>query len=224
MQLLMIDATSSSYRLWNSVLKLHGFAIDHFATLADGEEAAAQVQYQMLLVSSRLPDGDSIDWLRRRRKTDLCTPFVVVVSQQDIETRVRALEYGVDDCFNEALDTRELVAKIRALLRRQPIVRPSVLQAGNVKLDMAGRELWVEETRVVIPKREFNILEHLMLGYNRTITREYLEDNIYGAAKEVCPNSVEVRISRLRRGLAQAGATVEIKTLRGIGYRLQPNE
>jgi DNA-binding response OmpR family regulator len=224
MQLLMIDAASSSYRLWNSALKSQGFGLDHFVTLADGIEAAEQIQYQMLLVSSRLPDGDSIDWLKRRRQVDLHTPFVIVAPSQDVETRVRALEHGVDDCFSETLDSRELVAKIRALLRRQPIVRQSHLQTGNIRLDTAGREIWIDDARLVIPKRELNILEHLMLGYNRTVTREYLEANIYGASREVCPNSVEVRISRLRRGLTQSGATVEIKTVRGIGYRLQPTK
>ncbi len=220
----MIDAVTGSYRLWAPALKSQGFNLDHFGTLADGKEAADQVQYQMLVVSSQLPDGDGIDWLKRRREVDLYTPFVIVAPPQDVETRVRALDLGVDDCFNATLDTRELVARVRALLRRQPIVRSSVLQAGNVRLDTSLREIWIDETRVVVPKRELNILEHLMLAYNRTITREYLEANIYGMGGDVCPNSVEVRISRLRRCLAQFAATVEIKTLRGIGYRLQSIE
>jgi DNA-binding response OmpR family regulator len=144
-----------------------------------------------------------------------------VTPAQDLERRIRALECGADDCVIDTLDARELVAKVRAILRRPPALRSQVIQAGNLRFDTEAREVFAGEKMIVLPRRELGILEHLMRSFNRTVTRDYLEAGIYGSFGEVCPNSIEVRISRLRRCLEQARANVEIKTLRGLGYRLQ---
>lgn len=221
MQVLMLDAAPKQRQPWISALRSNGFNLDMFELLADGKEAVQHIQYQAMLVDSRLKDGDCIGWLRDRRSKDVSTPFVVITAAQDTENRIRALELGADDCITDGLDARELVAKMRAILRRQPISRQSVIQAGNLNLDVIGREVRVGEQLLVLPRREFGLLEHLMLSFDRLVTREYLEGSTYGASREVCPNSIEVRISRLRRCLMQAGANVEIKTMRGVGYRLQ---
>ncbi len=222
MRLLVLDAASSQRKRWVSALETNGFSLDHFNYLADGKEAIEHATYQMMLVDSRLPDGDAIGWLRDQRSTGTSTPFVLVTPVQDIEKRIRALDCGADDCFVDTLDARELVAKVRAILRRPPILRSHIIQAGNLRLDTNVREVWVDEKMLILPRRELGILEHLMLSFNRAVTRDYLESGTYGSFGEVCPNSIEVRISRLRRCLTQGGANVEIKTLRGIGYRLQP--
>ncbi len=221
MRLLVLDAASSQRKPWISALEINGFSLDHFKYLADGKEAVEHATYQMMLVDSRLPDGDAIGWLKDQRSTGVSTPFVLVAPAQDIEKRIRAFEYGADDCIDDSLDARELVAKVRAILRRPPVLRSHVIQTGNLRLDMNAREVQVGEKVLVLPRRELGILEHLMLSFNRTVTREYLEAGTYGSFGEVCPNSIEVRISRLRRCLAQGEADVEVKTIRGIGYRLQ---
>jgi DNA-binding response OmpR family regulator len=221
MRLLMLNAASNQHKPWISALETNGFSLDHFEYLADGKEAIEHAPYQMMLVNSRLPDGDAIDWLRDQRSNGMSTPFVLVTAAQDLEKRIRALECGADDCFVDTLDARELVAKVRAILRRPAQLRPNIIQTGNLRLDTNAREVWVKDKMLMLPRRELGILEHLMLSFNRSVTREYLEAGTYGAFGEVCPNSIEVRISRLRRSLAQGGANVEIRTLRGIGYRLQ---
>jgi DNA-binding response OmpR family regulator len=101
-------------------------------------------------------------------------------------------------------------------------LRPQLIETGNLQLDLAARQISVAGASIPIPRRELGILERLMTSFNRTITRSSLETAIYGAAGEICANSIEVRISRLRRLLARSGANVEIETLRGLGYRLQP--
>lgn len=221
MRLMMLEARQGFRDTWISALESNGFRLDLFQLLAEGEEALLQLKYEMLLVNKDLPDGDGVDWLRSRRQFDFNTPFVVMTPAHDIENRIRALDAGVDDAVADSLDARELVARLRALLRRQPIIRPTTIQTGNVEFDVIAREAFVGGKLIAVPRRELGILEHLMLSFNRTVTREFLETSIYGASGEVCPNSIEVRISRLRRWLAQGGADVEIKTLRGLGYRLQ---
>jgi two-component system OmpR family response regulator len=221
MRLMMLEARQGFRSSWVSALESSGFCLDLFQLLADGEEALQQFKYEVILVNEVLPDGDGVDWLRGRRRSDPQTPLVVMTSVHDVENRIRALYAGADDAIADSLDARELVARLRALLRRQPIMRPTIIETGNVTLDVAARELYVAGKLIAVPRRELGILEQLMLSFNRTLTRSYLEATVYGMSSEVCSNSLEVRISRIRRWLSQAGANVKIKTLRGLGYRIE---
>jgi two-component system response regulator QseB len=221
MRLLMLDHESGERKAWIAALKLNGFGLDLFETLAEGMEAMQTTAYETLLVNGKLPHA--IRWMRDRRAVDSRTPFVVVTPPGDVDLRIEALEYGADDCIADTLDARELIAKLRALLRRQPIVRSSILKAGNLELDVTSREARVDGRSLSIPRRELSILEHFIISFNRVLSRDYFESTLYGASSEVCPNSLEVRISRLRRILNASGADVEIKTVRGIGYRMEPS-
>ena len=223
MRLMMLEGRSGFREPWIAALQSSGFDLDRFPFLAEADEALRQidVHYAMLLIDKELPDGDGVDWLRSRRQAGLQTPLVVITPAYDLENRIRALDAGADDAVTDGLDARELVARLRALLRRQPVLQPDLLRAGNLQIDLTCRQLSIMDNAVAIPRRELGILERLMRASSRTVTRETLELSIYGAASEVSPNSVEVRISRLRRILNRYGATVEIETMRGVGYRLR---
>ncbi len=221
MRLMMLEARTDARHPWISALQSNGFRLDLFRLFSEGEEALQQLRYAMLLVNWELPDGDGIDWLRNRRRSDLNTPLVLITPAHDVENRIRALDAGADDAVPDTLDARELVARLRALLRRHPVIQPDFIEKGNLRFDLASREVLAGGAAITIPRRELDILEMLLLSFGRTVTREYLEASVYGVAGDICPNSIEVRISRLRRLLAQANACVEIKTVRGLGYRLQ---
>ena len=224
MRLMMLEGRAGFREPWIAALQSSGFDLDRFPFLAEADEALRQidVHYAMLLIDKELPDGDGVDWLRSRRQAGLQTPLVVITPAYDLENRIRALDAGADDAVTDGLDARELVARLRALLRRQPLLQPNILCAGNLQIDLTCRQLSIMDNSVSIPRRELGILERLVRASSRTVTRETLETSIYGAVSEVSPNSVEVRISRLRRILNRYGANVEIETLRGIGYRLRP--
>ncbi len=221
MRLLMLDVASNERRPWVSALERGGFGLDFFGFFADGSEAISVTDYAAFLINNRLPDGDAIGWLRERRSSGIKTPALVMARESDVEERIRALESGADDCVTDKIDGRELVAKIRAILRRAPSINPTVYCGGNVRLDASSREVWVDKELLVLPRREMSLLELLIRSFNRTVCRESLDAQLYGSSAEVCPNSLEVRVSRLRRCLAQAGANSEIKTIRGVGYKLQ---
>jgi two-component system response regulator QseB len=225
MRLMMLEGRCGLLDGWIAALHLNGFDLDRFACLAEAEEALRQLDlhYAILLIDKDLRDGDGIDWLRSRRQA-LQMPLIIVAPDYDVEERIRALDAGADDVLPEGLDTRELVARLRALMRRQPLLRPDILSTGNVRIDLTCRQLFIAEQSVAIPRRELGILERLMRAFTRTLTREFLEASLYGATSDVSPNSVEVRISRLRRILYRHGANVEIQTVRGVGYRLQQND
>jgi DNA-binding response OmpR family regulator len=226
MRLMMLEGRGAARETWITALQSNGFDLDRFPFLADAEEALRHIDahYAMLLIDRELPDGDGVDWLRARRRAGLQMPLVVVTPAYDLENRIRAFEAGADDAVTDGLDARELVARLRALLRRQPLLQPDILTTGNLQIDLTCRHLEIMDKPVTIPRRELGILERLMRAFTRPLTREFLEASLYGATSEVSPNSVEVRISRLRRILDRYGANVEIETMRGVGYRLRPKD
>ncbi len=221
MRLMMLEAHGDARHPWISALQSNGFQLDLFRLFSEGEEALLQLRYAMLLVNKELPDGDGVDWLKNRRRSDLTTPLVLITAAHDVENRIRGLDAGADDAVPDTLDARELVARLRAVLRRHPLMMPDFIEKGNLRFYLASREVFAGGAPVALPRRELDILETLMVSFDRTVTREYLEACVYGAAGDICTNTIEVRISRLRRLLAQANACVEIKTVRGLGYRLQ---
>ncbi len=224
MRALMIDARRGLAETRTAALQSAGIDADLFSFLAEGDEALLHVPYEMALVNRELPDGKGIEWVRSRRRGGLGIPLVVMAPQNEFETRIVALDAGADDAVADTIDPRELAARCRALMRRQPFLRPEIVRAGNLQLDLACRQVHADDKVITLPRRELGILERLMTSFNRTVTRTFLETTIYGSAGDVCPNSIEVRISRLRRALAQSGSNVAIETVRGLGYRLQLKE
>lgn len=209
-------------------LKVHGMLVvkaacsvlDAVDTLADAAEAIPGVPYAAILLSASLPDGPSIAWLGQQRRQGLAAPVLFVTYRDHTEERIAAFEAGADDCIRLPVTEREMVARLRAVLRRPPLVTQDALIAGNTRLDPITREVWVGQTRIWVPRREVSLLEQLMRRFNRVAPRAQLEANIYGLSDEVAPNSIEVGVSRIRRRLADADASVGIRTVRGIGYCL----
>src|ERR1700743_1043245 len=127
MRLMMLDARQDFRSSWISALESDGFRVPLVPLLAEGERELRRSNYEGLLVNAALPDGDGVDWLRDRRKSDLRTLFVVMTPVPDLETRIRALNAGADHAIVDSLESRELVARLHALLRRQPVTRPTTI-------------------------------------------------------------------------------------------------
>ena len=123
--------------------------------------------------------------------------MVVVVPADDMEERIAALDAGADDCVPRQVHGRELLARLRAVLRRLPALSSPVLSAGNVRLDVATHEVWVGGQPVAIPRRELSLLEQLMRRCGQVVPRPALESDLYGHLDEMCPNPIEVGISRV---------------------------
>lgn len=221
MRLLLLEHDIVRCQFWAAALKAQGFTLDIFGDFREADEALKQIRYEALLINCHFPDSDAIEWLYRHKIKNQDSRFVLITKPQDIDVRLRAYERGADDCLVDSIDVRELVAKLRALIRRNSNQTSTVLEAGNLRLDTIAREAYVEGAFLVIPRRELSLLEHFMKSMSRTLSREYLETTFYGVTGDACPNSIEVRVSRLRRRLADADADIEIKTIRGIGYRFQ---
>ena len=197
-----------------------GFGADHFNCFSDATEALFSNAYDLVLTESRLSDGNAVEWLRgwnARKRPD--STFVIVLADREDE-RVAALEAGADDSAMAMVSGRELVARIRAVLRRPRERAASSVSLGNLSICTDARVVTVSGREIAIQRRETAILEVLLRRAGNVVPRGALEHDVYGLNVDCAPNSLEVRISRLRRHLSDAGASPSIETVRGVGYRL----
>jgi DNA-binding response OmpR family regulator len=137
-----------------------------------------------------------------------------------VEDRVCGLDSGADDYLIKPFATAELIARIKALLRRPGGALGTILQAGNVSFDTIGREVTVDGAYVVLPRRESATLEQLMRRLGRVVPKAVLEEKLYGIDDLIESNTIPVHVHHIRRKLQEAGASVEIHTVRGVGYLL----
>jgi len=217
MRLLLVEDHDRFAKFVKDGLEKEGFTVDDVATASAGQAALSTVKYDAIILDLGLPDADGLSVLHSLREGGDETPVLILTARDGIDDRVKGLNSGGDDYLLKPFAMEELVARIRALLRRPGGVLGLVITAGNVSFDTTAREVQVDERTISIPRRELGVLEHLMRRNGRVVPKDVLEDKIYGFGKEVSSNSIEVHVSRLRKRLASAGANISVHTLRGVG-------
>jgi DNA-binding response OmpR family regulator len=220
MRVLLVEDHVSFANLVKEKLESEGFAVDHVETVGDGEAALMAVTYDAVVLDLGLPDEDGLGLLRTLREQGSTTPVLILTARDAVDERVLGLNAGADDYLMKPCAMEELVARVRALLRRPGGVLGVTLTAGNISFDTTAREVRINDKPVAISRREMGVLEQLMRRYGRVVPKDVIEDKIYGFDEVVTSNSVEAHISRLRKRLEKAGASVSIHTLRGVGYLL----
>ncbi|MBL6959250.1 MAG: response regulator [Rhodospirillales bacterium] len=220
MRLLLVEDNERLIESATLGLERVGFTVDSFTTLGEGEAAIESVRYDTIILDLGLPDGDGLVLLSKMRLNGDSTPVLILTARDGVDDRVKGLNIGADDYLLKPFAMEELVARIRALLRRPGGALGSSLTAGNVTFDTTAREVSIDEKAINISRREMGVLEQLMRRKGRVVPKDVLEDKLYGFDEEVTSNSVEVHISRLRKRLLNAEASITIHTLRGVGYLL----
>jgi DNA-binding response OmpR family regulator len=221
MRVLVVE---DDHRLAASVrrgLEEAGFAAD---TVYDGEDALAAVlttDYDVILLDVMLPGIDGVEVSRQLRSRRVQVPILMLTARDSIDDRVMGLEAGADDYLVKPFALREVVARIRALMRRHLPDRTAVLTAGAIRLDAAAHTLHVEGKPVRLTVKEHAILEYFMVNQGLLLTRDQVFEHIWSYDFEGGQNLIEVYIGRLRRKLTEAGATDPFVTIRGAGYRFQ---
>jgi DNA-binding response OmpR family regulator len=147
-------------------------------------------------------------------------PVLVLTARDAVEARVTGLDAGADDYLVKPFAMVELIARIKALLRRPGQALGTVLEAGNIIFDTIGRDVRVDAAVLALPRQELAILEHLMRRFGHVVPKAVLEEKLYGIDEELGSNAIPVHVHHLRRKLAEAQAAAEIHTVRGIGYIL----
>ena len=220
MQLLVIEDEVRIAEILRSALSRSGFAVDAVGLSSDARAALEVNPYDAVILDLGLPDGDGLALLKDMRAQGNAVPVLVLTARDAVEHRVAGLDTGADDYLIKPFAMSEVIARIKALLRRPEGVLGTLLKAGNIAFDTIGRDLRIGETVLVLPRRESAILEHLMRRAGRVVPKTVLEEKLYGIDDELGSNAIPVHVHHLRRKLMDRGATVEIHTVRGVGYLL----
>ena len=220
MRILIVEDNEKVAALIAKRLRENLFVVDPVKNVDEAMGALKVVEYDLVVLDLTLPDGNGIEVLRALRKKGKTVPVLIETARDDVTHRVEALDQGADDYIVKPFSSEELLARIRAILRRPKQTVHSTMVLGNVALDVSGLTLRINGEPVEIARREFEVLAALFRSRGRIIPRERLEEAIYSFDVDVTPNAIEATISRLRRRLEAQRATIGITTMRGLGYLL----
>lgn len=196
-----------------------GFGVDWARDGVQADHALDAYAYDAALLDLGLPRREGLDVLRRLRKRGVTLPVMILTARDSVEARVRGLDAGADDYLLKPFSHDEMLARLRALLRRAHGVAESDIRVGQLRFDTLKRAGWIGERALALSARETEVLEILLNHAGRVTAKEAIADRLTGWDDGVGENAVEVYIHRLRRKLEGSGAC--IRTLRGLGYLLE---
>jgi DNA-binding response OmpR family regulator len=220
MRILVVEDEPKLAALVCEGLRGAGLYPDHAPALADARTLAATVSYEAIVLDLALPDGHGLDLLREARRNGASLGVLALTARDSVEDRVAGLEAGADDYLVKPFAMQELIARVRALLRRPGAVLGKLLHTGNIMFDTRTRMVEVAGQPLSLARRELLTLEVLMRRAGRVVSKDVLLDQIYGLEEQPPSNAVPVHVHHLRRALIEAGGEIEIVTFRGIGYML----
>ena len=222
MRVLVVEDEARLATLLRKGLVEEGHAID---LAGDGEEALDWVgvgEFDAVVLDVMLPGIDGFEVCRRLRRQGIKTPILLLTARDAVADRVAGLDAGADDYLVKPFAFAELAARLRALSRRPAETVETVLRAGDVRLDPAARRVWRGEEEVILPNKEFRILEYLMRHPGRVLTRTMIAEHVWDYDFPNVTNVIDVHVRQLRRKLGDPYPGELIQTVRGAGYRFAP--
>ena len=216
MRALLVEDDDMIGRSLSHALKGAGWSVDWVRDGALAHSALADGDYSCVLLDLGLPGLDGTEVLRRARARGDLTPVVVLTARDGLDDRILGLDIGADDYLLKPFEVTELLARMRAVVRRRSGVAQSIVGNGAVQLDLATREVLQGGVREALTAREFALLHALLERPGAILSREQLENRIYGWGEEVSSNAVDVLIHGMRRKLGPDA----IRNVRGLGWRV----
>jgi two-component system OmpR family response regulator len=202
-------------------LRKEGMAAD-VETTGEGAVARAQAtEYDAIILDVMLPGVDGFDVCRRVRSAGVWAPILILTARDSVKDRVAGLDGGADDYLTKPFSYAELLARLRALVRRGPVERPTELEVGALRLDPAARRVWRGETEVELSAKEFAILETFMRRPGEVLSRFALLEHAWDYEYENRSNVVDSYVRYLRQKIDRPFGVRSIETVRGAGYRLR---
>jgi two-component system OmpR family response regulator len=198
-----------------------GYAVD---VVANGREAVirgAATEYDVIVLDVMLPELDGFEVCRRLRASGAWSPVLMLTARDAVEDRVAGLDAGADDYLSKPFSFAELLARLRALVRRGPVERPAVVEVGLLKLDPRTRQVWRGESEISLSTKEFALLETFMRRPGRVLERFELLEHVWDFNYENRSNVVDVYVRYLREKVDRPFGVSSIETVRGAGYRLR---
>lgn len=220
MRALLVEDDVTMALLTKQVLEQEGFAVDHALTGNDAQTLAFVNDYDAIVLDLALPDRNGLSVLQALRKEGRTTPVIVLTGNTESASTIRALDAGADDYLTKPIVIDEFRARMRALVRRGGAKRTEQLAGGNVTLNRLTRAAYVAGVECVLTAKEFQLLEHFLLNGGQVITRAQLLEKVWDMHFDPGSNVVDVHVTRLRKKLAKAKATLKIVAKRGMGFIL----
>lgn len=224
MKLLYAEDEMSMSEAVTDILKYHNYTVDAVYNGVDAYDYASSEHYDGIILDIMMPGLSGIEVLEKLRKAGNKTPVLLLTAKAEVEDRVEGLDAGADDYLPKPFSMKELLARIRAMLRRRENFTPDILTVGNISLNMQSYELLGNGRSFVLPKLEYQMMELFMLNKGIYLSTEDLLVKVWGYDTDVEIGVVWVYVSYLRKRLIALGANVEIKAKRNIGYTLEVAE
>ena len=222
MKVLIIEDEYSLADAIAETLKNDNFNVSIETNGEDGENEALTDNYDLILLDVMLPKKNGFDILRTLGQAKIKTPVIMLTAKSEIEDKLNGLEHGADDYITKPFSMRELMARIRAVLKRtNNIENTDCLEYADLVLDLKRAKLKCNDKEVQINGKELELLEQFLINKNQILTKESLLERIWGYENEAEYNNVEVYLTFLRRKIKLVGSKVSIKAVRGIGYKLE---
>lgn len=217
MRILITEDDDALAEALSFALKQGGYAIDRVANGTAADEALKGDVFDAVILDLGLPKLDGFEVLKRMRRRNTATPVLILSGRETPEEKVMGLDLGADDYLAKPFSLNELLARVRALLRRGGGTTP-VVTYGSLSFDTVGRTAAVEGRALPLSEHETGVLEVLLTRFGRVVSKEQLVERLYSYDREVSQNAIEVYVHRVRKKLGGAGVTV--RTLYGRGYVL----
>ena len=220
MKVLIVEDEARLGQFLRQGLSEHSHTANLVGTCEDANNALVDTKYDLIVLDLSLPDGDGIDLVREWRASGFNEPVLILSARDSLDDRIKGLDVGADDYLPKPFSLEELLARMRALMRRQSVVKQTVLERNGLKLDLLGHTVHADGQQVDLTGREYALLEVFMQNAGRVLTRTLISEKIWSSHYDVDTNLLDVYMSRLRAKLEGALGRPVFKTVRGIGYQL----
>ncbi len=222
MNILIIEDEYSLADAVAETLKNENFNVCIKTNGEEGEDEALTENYDLILLDVMLPKKNGFEILKYLRQEKIKTPIIMLTAKSEIDDKLNGLEHGADDYVTKPFSMRELMARVKAVLKRtNNIEDTNCLEFGDLRLDLKNAKIECNGNEIQISGKELELLEQLLLNKNQILSRENLLERIWGYESDAEYNNVEVYITFIRRKLKLIDSKVNIKAVRGIGYKLE---
>lgn len=221
MKLLYAEDEQAMSEAVTDILTYHKYIVDAVCNGKDALDYALADSYDGMILDIMMPEMSGIEVLRELRKKGCRTPILLLTAKSQVEDKIEGLDAGADDYLPKPFEMGELLARIRAMLRRREEFTPDILTCGNLSLNMQSSQLSCGNRSFTLPRLEYRLMEQLMLNRGIYLSSDELMAKVWGYDSDAEIGAVWVYISYLRKRLTALGANAEIKVKRGTGYTLE---
>ena len=225
MKILIIEDEYSLADAIAETLKKENFTVEIITDGQQGEDEALTNVYDLILLDVMLPHKNGFEILKELRREKVSTPIIMLTAKSEIYDKLEGLENGADDYITKPFHMKELVARVKVILKRNSNLEDTgIIEFADLKLDLKTGKMTSGENEITINGKELELLETLLINRNQIINREVLANKIWGYDSDAEYNNVEVYVSFLRKKLKLLKSNVKIKAVRGIGYKMEDKD